>query len=121
MISISRLLCDTISPGDSLRYGEKSAYPGEIKPAQVPRPVVVWNCTRQCNLSCIHCYASADARRHYLICQRCHRLTEFPCNGLDGLIEDVRQQTAYTITDHLLELSGLCPDCQPELGAGESS
>jgi Fe-coproporphyrin III synthase len=61
MISISRLLFDTVSPGDNLRYRRSSpdtmvsytAYP------DVPRPVVVWNCTRQCNLSCIHCYASA--------------------------------------------------------------
>ncbi len=55
MISISRLLCDTISPGDSLRYREKPlSHTGET-----PRPVIVWNCTRQCNLSCVHCYASA--------------------------------------------------------------
>jgi radical SAM protein with 4Fe4S-binding SPASM domain len=50
MISITRLLCDNVGPGDHLRY--------EIKDAV--RPVVVWNCTRQCNLSCIHCYANAD-------------------------------------------------------------
>ncbi len=53
MISITRLLCDTVGPGDHLRYEKKD----------VPRPVVVWNCTRQCNLSCIHCYASADSRK----------------------------------------------------------
>ena len=65
MISISRLLCDTISPGDSLRYGETTLHSAGIdKPAQkTPRPVVVWNCTRQCNLRCIHCYASAGNRR----------------------------------------------------------
>jgi Fe-coproporphyrin III synthase len=61
MISISRLLCDTVSPGDSLRYEHWS--PGmEVRHANypnTPRPVVVWNCTRQCNLSCLHCYASA--------------------------------------------------------------
>lgn len=55
MISISRLLCDTISPGDNLRYREKSL---SLK-SETPRPVVVWNCTRQCNLRCVHCYASA--------------------------------------------------------------
>ena len=53
MISITRLLCDSVGPGDHLRYEKKDA----------PKPVVVWNCTRQCNLSCIHCYASADNRR----------------------------------------------------------
>lgn len=53
MISITRLLCDTAGPGDHLRYERK----------EIVRPVVVWNCTRQCNLSCIHCYASADNRK----------------------------------------------------------
>jgi len=53
MISISRLLCNTISPGDALRYREQD----------IPRPVVVWNCTRQCNLRCIHCYANAGNRK----------------------------------------------------------
>jgi Fe2+ or Zn2+ uptake regulation protein len=59
-----------------------------------------------------HSYACADTGYHYLICEHCRRVIEFPCAGLDGLIADVRKQTGYTITDHLLELSGLCPDCQ---------
>ncbi len=63
MISISRLLCDTISPGDSLRY-RAAAAPGINRPADgIPWPVVVWNCTRQCNLRCRHCYASAGSQR----------------------------------------------------------
>ena len=55
MISVSRLLCGTTSPGDSLRYREH--VPGQpARPS--PGPVVVWNCTGRCNLRCIHCYAS---------------------------------------------------------------
>jgi Fe-coproporphyrin III synthase len=53
MISISRLLCDNIGPGDHLRYEKRD----------VPRPVVVWNFTRQCNLKCLHCYASANGSK----------------------------------------------------------
>ncbi len=53
MISITRLLCDEVGPGDHLRYEKRD----------VPKPVVVWNCTRQCNLNCIHCYASADSQK----------------------------------------------------------
>jgi Fur family ferric uptake transcriptional regulator len=59
-----------------------------------------------------HSYACAGTDRHHLLCHGCHRLTEFPCDGLDGLMETVREQTGYTITEHLLELSGLCPECQ---------
>jgi radical SAM protein with 4Fe4S-binding SPASM domain len=53
MISISRLLCDTIGPGDSLRYDRQYSV------ADRQRPIVVWNCTRKCNLNCVHCYSSA--------------------------------------------------------------
>jgi Fur family ferric uptake transcriptional regulator len=66
-----------------------------------------------------HSYATAGVERHYLICQACHRVIEFPCDGLDSLIESIRRRTGYTITEHLLELSGLCPDCQSKPGVGE--
>ena len=56
MISVSRLLGDNVSFGDQLRYGQESTQ-GD------PRPIVVWNCTRQCNLSCRHCYALADSQK----------------------------------------------------------
>jgi radical SAM protein with 4Fe4S-binding SPASM domain len=59
LISVSRLLCDTISPGDSLRYGDSSSRVHGIRSRGNGSPVVVWNCIRQCNLRCIHCYASA--------------------------------------------------------------
>jgi radical SAM protein with 4Fe4S-binding SPASM domain len=53
MISVSRLLCDAAGPGDSLRYGSDHQAVGKQK------PIVVWNCTRKCNLRCVHCYSSA--------------------------------------------------------------
>jgi radical SAM protein with 4Fe4S-binding SPASM domain len=53
MISISRLLCNAAGPGDSLRYGSEHQSVGK------QRPIVVWNCTRRCNLNCVHCYSSA--------------------------------------------------------------
>ena len=54
MISISRLLCNAIAPGDDLRYGE------DPKP-----PIVVWNCTQRCNLRCVHCYARAQDKVYH--------------------------------------------------------
>lgn len=64
--------------------------------------------------SALHChgYASAGADRHYLICQDCHHVLEFPCEGLDELIAAVQAQTGYDVTQHLLELSGVCPSCR---------
>ncbi|MFQ5925104.1 MAG: radical SAM protein, partial [Dehalococcoidia bacterium] len=63
MISISRLLCDNIGPGDNLRYGGQEPHfsRANLSTENVPPPIVVWNCTRQCNLRCLHCYANANS------------------------------------------------------------
>lgn len=57
MISFSKLLLDREHFGDSLRYHGRGASASGAAPGT--GPVVVWNCTRSCNLSCRHCYASA--------------------------------------------------------------
>ncbi|MCX6354833.1 MAG: radical SAM protein [Candidatus Aureabacteria bacterium] len=55
MINITRLICGGSSPGDTLRY--------PVGPdRENPRPVVVWNTTRRCTLSCIHCYSDSHDR-----------------------------------------------------------
>jgi len=55
MISLTRLLYDDATPGDMLRYH---------RPFADRKPVVVWNCTRRCNLKCVHCY-SQSCNEHY--------------------------------------------------------
>ncbi|MEW6359164.1 MAG: 12,18-didecarboxysiroheme deacetylase [Planctomycetota bacterium] len=61
MIGISKLYCGTIEPSDALRYGRKSkSLPSHLLQfSKDKKPVVVWNCTRRCNLRCVHCYAHA--------------------------------------------------------------
>jgi len=65
MIGVSKLYCGTVEPSDVLRYGRRSgALPGHLLQfAADKKPVVVWNCTRACNLRCIHCYAQAACGR----------------------------------------------------------
>ena len=58
MISFSKLLLDASHDGDRLRY--KPSASGQTRGAAAGLgPVVVWNCTRACNLACRHCYAAA--------------------------------------------------------------
>ncbi len=61
MIGISKLYLGTIEPSDVLRYGRRSdRLPSHLLQfSQDKKPVVVWNVTRRCNLSCVHCYAQA--------------------------------------------------------------
>jgi radical SAM protein with 4Fe4S-binding SPASM domain len=62
MISISKLYCGTITPGDVLRYGrDSSRSPSDLlRFTADKKPVVVWNITRRCNLRCIHCYSDSE-------------------------------------------------------------
>jgi len=61
MIGISKLYCGTVEPSDALRYGRRSGdLPSHLLQfSEDKKPVVVWNVTRGCNLSCVHCYARA--------------------------------------------------------------
>lgn len=61
MISISKLLCGTENFGDSLRYDRESKSQLHGTHAGYG-PVVVWNLTRTCNLKCMHCYSSSEAK-----------------------------------------------------------
>ena len=59
MLSISRLYCGNISATDALRYGREA---GKLPPhllhySRDKKPVVVFNCTKRCNLRCAHCYS----------------------------------------------------------------
>jgi len=63
MIGISKLYCGTVEPSDVLRCGGSSKdLPSHLLQFSADKkPVVVWNCTRRCNLRCVHCYSqSAD-------------------------------------------------------------
>ena len=63
MIGISKLYCGTVESSDVLRYGSHSKrLPSHLLQFSADKkPVVVWNCTRRCNLKCVHCYSqSAD-------------------------------------------------------------
>ena len=66
MIGISKLYCGTVEPSDALRYERKAgALPSHLLQFSADKkPVVVWNCTRSCNLRCVHCYSQSQ-NEHY--------------------------------------------------------
>ncbi len=66
MIGISKLYCGTVEPSDPLRYERKAKdLPSHLLQfSQDKKPIVVWNTTRRCNLSCVHCY-SQSANKNY--------------------------------------------------------
>ncbi len=65
MLNLSRLLAESGSDSmdDSLRYSRESRH-SSSGTGRNRGPVVVWNITRACNLSCRHCYAGEKSFPH---------------------------------------------------------
>lgn len=63
MIGITKLLCNSENFGDKLRYVKGAAH-AKHGVNQGMGPVVVWNCTKTCNLKCRHCYAESDNKKY---------------------------------------------------------
>lgn len=60
-----------------------------------------------------HTYARADRPQgHYLVCQSCGQVIEFPCTGLEEWLEAVGRQSGFEIRKHLVQLEGLCSLCR---------
>jgi len=103
MIGISKLYCGTVEPSDVLRYGGQSKnLPSHLLQFSADKkPVVVWNCTRRCNLRCVHCYShSADI----------HYPGEMTTRQAEAFIEDIAQFGAPVIL-----FSGGEPLLRPDL------
>ena len=68
MIGISKLYLGTVEVSDPLRYGRRSAQlPSHLLQFSADKkPVVVWNVTSRCNLSCTHCYAATEGEQSEL-------------------------------------------------------
>jgi len=61
MVNVTKLFCGENQPADALRYGLGHGAP---KAAADRKPIVVWNCTRTCNLRCVHCYSDSHAQKY---------------------------------------------------------
>lgn len=58
---------------------------------------------------------ASPGHHHHLVCTQCGKAVEFSGAGdLNSLLKRIHQQTGYKIDGHLLQLQGLCPDCQKE-------
>jgi len=56
---------------------------------------------------------ASPGHHHHLVCRSCKQAVEFiGSEDLTGIVQRVERQTGYQVSDHLLELYGLCPTCQ---------
>jgi Fur family ferric uptake transcriptional regulator len=59
-------------------------------------------------------FARTDlAHGHHLVCRLCHQVVEFPGDeSVMDMLALIARQTGFLIEDHMLELFGVCPECQ---------
>ena len=48
----------------------------------------------------------------HLICRKCGRITEFVNKHIEKMQENVAREHGFKITDHTLDIYGVCRDCQ---------
>ena len=59
------------------------------------------------------CYERADAEHHdHLICTACNKIIEFEDPEIEERQEAVAAKYGFRISNHRLELYGLCAECQ---------
>ena len=61
-----------------------------------------------------HCESfvpAGAAHGHTVVCDGCGRVTEFTACDMRRITDAASQETGYRITDHFLQLSGLCSRC----------
>lgn len=60
-------------------------------------------------------YEWAEKDHHdHLTCVQCHKIVEFENYEIERLQEKVAQEFGFQLTHHLLELYGVCPECQKQ-------
>jgi len=50
--------------------------------------------------------------QHLLVCQQCGETAIFEGDDLETLIKSIARKTGFQITEHWLQLFGLCPHCK---------
>jgi Fur family transcriptional regulator, ferric uptake regulator len=70
------------------------------------------------------CHGYAPTQRghwHHIVCRHCGAAVEFKGCDLSPFLNRLSQETGYTIEEHLLELVGLCANCQKHLDDSSTS
>jgi Fe2+ or Zn2+ uptake regulation protein len=65
-------------------------------------------------LGCQAFISAGEGHQHLLLCQNCGQVAFFEGDDLDVLTESIAKKTGYQISEHWLQLFGLCANCRAE-------
>ena len=55
---------------------------------------------------------AGTGHQHLLLCKKCGQTTLFEGDDLDNFIQSISRKTGYQISEHWLQLFGLCSNCK---------
>lgn len=62
-------------------------------------------------------YEKANSEhRHYIVCTECGKIAPLENCPMDAIDNYIRKDTGFDITNHVFELTGICPECKERLG-----
>ncbi len=62
-------------------------------------------------IGCQAFIGTPPGHQHLMICQSCHRAIFFSVEHVEGFIEEIGRRNNYQITDHFLQINGICAKC----------
>ena len=65
---------------------------------------------------CERLVSAVAAHGHSVVCGGCGRVTEFTECDMTAVLDAARRETGYHITEHFLQLNGVCADCTTAAG-----
>ena len=63
-------------------------------------------------MGCQAFISASSGHQHLLLCKNCGQANLFEGDDLDDLMKSIARKTGYQITEHWLQLFGLCGDCR---------
>lgn len=63
----------------------------------------------------------SPGHRHHLVCSGCGDTVAFTACPVDDLVRDLTRDTEFAIHGHLLEVFGVCPNCQDGRASGTAA
>jgi Fur family peroxide stress response transcriptional regulator len=52
------------------------------------------------------------SEHYHIICEKCGKMTDFHYDGLNSIHALVEKETGYSVTNHRMEVYGVCPSCK---------
>jgi Fur family ferric uptake transcriptional regulator len=56
--------------------------------------------------------ACSSEHHHHLLCKKCGKTTEFSSPEIEKFAEQIAKRYKYTNANHIIEISGICEDCE---------